>query len=369
MPGLGLRIDTTRLDLTYRSRYKTHLPGEAARLCCTPAPPSYLHSASLLPAADAAPAHAPRPSTPPPTPPPTHTRKHPPHPPSRRSPRRLRAPDPGLHQRRPPPLHPQRRAGGGLAKVHPRAQGARCRKRVQSSAPPGGLPACLPAARAACPDPIPARPPSPPSARRRRLRRGACSLSSTPMAAAARWARTTWQQNTGFGGATWPATMNDQSGAGTLRSHHHAPARPFCASSRPSVQLLRTCCPTHLILSHPCSCCSLSPPPTPPCPALALLPSACVHTHCGSPVLSHCRSLQPGVAACVTREGGGGVRAAQRQRLLRIACWRHGCRGAARWLRLSSWWGRQGERALRPHGGHMSSNAICSLRHFVNLLV
>ena len=26
------------------------------------------------------------------------------------------------------------------------------------------------------------------------------------MAAAARWARTTWQQNTGFGGATWPAT-------------------------------------------------------------------------------------------------------------------------------------------------------------------
>ena len=29
VPGLGLRIDTTRLDLTYKSKYDAHLPGEA----------------------------------------------------------------------------------------------------------------------------------------------------------------------------------------------------------------------------------------------------------------------------------------------------------------------------------------------------
>ena len=28
VPGLGLRIDTTRLDLTYRAKYKAHLPGQ-----------------------------------------------------------------------------------------------------------------------------------------------------------------------------------------------------------------------------------------------------------------------------------------------------------------------------------------------------
>lgn len=28
VPGLGLRIDTTRLDLTYKSKYDVHLPGE-----------------------------------------------------------------------------------------------------------------------------------------------------------------------------------------------------------------------------------------------------------------------------------------------------------------------------------------------------
>jgi hypothetical protein len=27
VPGLGLRVDTTRLDLTYKSRYQAHLPG------------------------------------------------------------------------------------------------------------------------------------------------------------------------------------------------------------------------------------------------------------------------------------------------------------------------------------------------------
>lgn len=30
VPGLGLRIDTTRLDLTYKSKYDAHLPGERA---------------------------------------------------------------------------------------------------------------------------------------------------------------------------------------------------------------------------------------------------------------------------------------------------------------------------------------------------
>lgn len=50
VPGLGLRIDTTRLDLTYKSKYEAHLPGEgergtqvargtsiqAAHCCCQP---------------------------------------------------------------------------------------------------------------------------------------------------------------------------------------------------------------------------------------------------------------------------------------------------------------------------------------------
>lgn len=30
VPGLGLRVENTRLDLTYGSRYQTHLPGQRA---------------------------------------------------------------------------------------------------------------------------------------------------------------------------------------------------------------------------------------------------------------------------------------------------------------------------------------------------
>ncbi len=31
VPGLGLRIDVSRLDLSYKSKYNTHLPGELLR--------------------------------------------------------------------------------------------------------------------------------------------------------------------------------------------------------------------------------------------------------------------------------------------------------------------------------------------------
>ena len=32
IPGLGLRLDTSKLDLTYKSRYNTHLPDAYERL-------------------------------------------------------------------------------------------------------------------------------------------------------------------------------------------------------------------------------------------------------------------------------------------------------------------------------------------------
>lgn len=32
IPGLGLRLDTTKLDLTYKARYNTHLPDAYERL-------------------------------------------------------------------------------------------------------------------------------------------------------------------------------------------------------------------------------------------------------------------------------------------------------------------------------------------------
>lgn len=33
VPGLGLRIDTTRLDLSYKSKYNTQLPGKLCLKC------------------------------------------------------------------------------------------------------------------------------------------------------------------------------------------------------------------------------------------------------------------------------------------------------------------------------------------------
>ena len=118
VPGLGLRIDTTNLDLTYKAKYSGHLPGERAAAgrgaCALRSLRRALGDVPALPRP--APDHAPPPSTPSL---PRQTTRPPAKPPRRR----VRAPDPGLHQRRPPPVHPQRRAGGGLGEVHARAQG------------------------------------------------------------------------------------------------------------------------------------------------------------------------------------------------------------------------------------------------------
>ena len=122
VPGLGLNLDVTKLDLTYKQRYNTHLPDAYERLILdvvngdkrlfirndeldaawalfTPILKVLLTCPFCNPTKVAiALQHAPA--------------------------RRLRAPHPGRRQRRQAPLHPQRRARRRLGTLHAHPQGA-----------------------------------------------------------------------------------------------------------------------------------------------------------------------------------------------------------------------------------------------------